>query len=247
MANLRVATAPASDMKAPRKGKVGLIILLSLIALILTFIVLTALNVFGLRDNILYPALRNVPLVGNMIPSPAYGEAEGYDLTAAMAELEAETQDLAAQNASLEAQLENLTGVIEQLERENERLAGYAAAQEEHMAAREAFYNEVLAENPDAFINFYATMNPEIAHDQFISLSRAQFEDERWLNYLASWNNMNPAQVAAVVESMRTTDMSLITVVMAELPVAFRGSVLNLMDAEAAAAILRHMQPQPGS
>jgi hypothetical protein len=243
MANLRAGTAPAGDIKAPKKGMLGLIVLLALVILILIFIALTAFNAFGLRDNMLYPLLRNVPVIGNMIPDPIYGEAEGVDIAVTVAELEAETYTLAAENASLEAQLENLTGTIEQLERENARLAEFEALHEERTAQREAFDRDLAMENPEAFMNFFETTHPGLAEELFISITQEQFDEERWRNYLASWINMNPLQVANVIESMLTTDMRLIVRVMLELPEPFRGNILNSLAPDSAAAVLRQMEP----
>ncbi|MDR2182789.1 MAG: hypothetical protein LBE55_01310 [Clostridiales bacterium] len=243
MANLRAATVPPSDMKAPRKGKTGLIVMLVIIALILGFIALVAFNVFGLRDNMLYPLLRNVPLVGEMIPAPAYAEADAQDLAAAMAELETEAQNLLAENALLEAQVENLTGMVEALESEVAHLEGFAYAYNQFLVYREAFYRDLAMENPDAFLNFFETTQPELAQELFLTLALARDYDERWSNYLASWSNMHHVQVAMVIESMLTTDMRLIVDVMRDLPEPFRGNILNSMAPESAAAVLRQSEP----
>jgi len=242
MAATKAATPP-SDMKAPRRGKVGLIVLLSIIALILIFVALVAFNVFGLRDNMLYPVLRNVPLVGNMIPDATYSAADNEDFAANFAELEAERYDLAAENALLEAQLENLTVMIEQIERENTRLAEFAAMHDDFLTDRERFYRDTAMENPDAFLNFFETMHPALADELFRTLIQEQIDEERWRNYLASWSNMHHAQVAMVVESMLTTDMRLIVDVMMALPEPFRGNILNSMAPESAAAVLRQAEP----
>ena len=244
MANPRAAVPP-SDMKAPKKGKVGLIIMLVIIVLILGFVALTAFNVFGLRDNIIYPLLRNVPVVGNMIPSPDYAEAEGEDFAAAMAELEAETYYLTAENASLAAELENLTDMLELLEREVIHLEEFAYAYNQFVIDRETFYRDTAMENPDAFMNFFETMQPDLAQELYSMIALQQIEEERWRNYLASWSNMHHAQVAMVIESMLTTDMRLIVAVMNDLPEPFRGNILNSMAPDSAAAVLRQAEPRP--
>ena len=243
MANLRAATAPESDMKAPKRGKLGLIVLLTLIGLILIFIALTAFNVFGLRDNMLYPLLRNVPLISNIIPDPVYNDVNGVDMAATVAELETEALALAAENASLETQLENLTGIIEQLERENARLAEFEAAHGEFLIARETFYRNIAEENPETFMIFFETMHPALAAEMASDITAAQNVEEEWRNYLASWSYMHPVQVANVIEGMHTTDMRLIVRVMLELPEPFRGNVLNSLPPDIAGAVLRQMEP----
>ena len=243
MANPRMMTAPPGTMGAPKKGKAGIIILLVSITLILGFIALVAFNVFGLRDTLLYPLLRNVPLVGDMVPAPDAAETAGDAALIALAEMQVELETTAAENASLAAQLENLTGVVEQLERENERLAGHAEAYEEFQQYRETFYRNLALENPDAFMLFFETMHPALAEELFRTIASAQFDDEVWRNYLASWSAMHPIQVAAVIEDMLTTDMRLIVRVMLELNEPFRGTVLNHLAPESAGAVLRQMEP----
>ena len=242
MANPRAAIPPHSSMRAPKKGKVGLIVLLTLIALILIFIIMVAFNAFGLRDNMLFPLLRNIPVIGSLVPDGTAAANEG-DIAATVADLEAETYMLAAENASLEAQLEILTGMIEQVERENARLAEFEAVHQQFLTDRETFYRNLAMENPDAFLNFFETMHPALAEEMFASLASEQIDEERWRNYLASWSNMNPVHVARVIESMLTTDMRLIVDVMLELPEPFRGSILNALSADSAAAVLRQMEP----
>jgi len=242
MSKKRAAVTPPSDMKAPRKGKVGLIVLLAVIALILAIVALIVFNVFGLRDNVIYPLLRNVPVISNIVPDNGVAVNNG-DISIDIAELEAETYALSIENASLEAQLEILTGRIEQLERENQRLAEFEANHEQFLSDRETFYRDMAMENPDAFMNFFDTMHPALAEELFISIAQEQVRDERWRNYLASWSNMNPVQVALVIESMLTTDMRLIVDVMLELPEPFRGTILNALAPDSAAAVLRQMEP----
>ena len=241
MANPRAATSPHSSMRAPKKSKAGLIVLLTLIGLILIFIMMVAFNVFGLRDNMLYPLLRNIPVIGNLVPEAA--AIADDDIVTAMANLEAETQMLAAENASLEADLEILTGMLEQLERENARLAEFEAVHQQFLIDRETFYRNLALENPDAFLIFFETMHPALAEEMFARLASEQIDEERWRNYLASWSNMNPVHVARVIETMLTTDMRLIVDVMLELPEPFRGTILNALSADSAAAVLRQMEP----
>ena len=242
MANPRAATPPHSSMRAPKKSKAGLIVLLTLIALIIIFIMMVAFNVFGLRYNMLYPLLRNIPVIGTLVPDAPAAAVED-DIIVALANLETETRALATQNASLEAELEILTGMIEQLERENARLAEFEAVHQQFISDRETFYRNLALENPDAFMIFFETMHPVLAEEMFARLASEQIDIERWRNYLASWSNMHPAQVAMVIESMLTTDMRLIVDVMLELPEPFRGTVLNALTPESAGAVLRQMEP----
>lgn len=241
MSVTKAAAVPISDMKAPKKGKAGLIVLLVTILLILGFIALTAFNVFGLRDNMLFPLLRNVPVINNIIPEPVY--TDGADIAATLAELEARTYTLTTENALLEEQLENLNQTIEQLQRDNTRLAEYEMAFEQFAIERETLYRNLAMENPEAFMIFFNTMDPALVEELFLDIIYAEIEWAEWQNYMASWINMSPVQVARVIESMLTTDMRLIVDVMLELPEPFRGDILNSLAPDSAAAVLRQMEP----
>ena len=112
------------------------------------------------------------------------------------------------------------------------------------IATLEIQVNTLFAENAwlsTELTDLYYRLRP--SPEEIANLAVTQLEDELWRNYLATWEAMDPVQVARIIETMLTTDMPLIVRVMAELPEAFRGDVLNNLDAEAAGAVLRHMEP----
>jgi len=239
MANAKAAIAPK---EAKKKGKAGLIILLFFILIVAAGITMTALNVFGIRDNVLLPALRNVPFLGNFIPDTAEAESSP-DLNLTINALEEQITSILSENAFLEEDLGILLEMVERLELEIARLRMFEEEHAEFQARRDEFYRGLIEDNPDVFIDIFAYMNPAMAIDIFTSLVGAQVADEEWQNYLATWSATSAVNVAASIETMLTTDMPLIVRVLPHLEPGFRGQILNNLSEESRAAVLRQLEP----
>jgi len=254
-ANKKMAKAAKKEQNsAGKKGKVGLIIILVLVVLILAGAAMMAFNVFGIRDNTVVPMLRNVPLVGGLLPEaevdPYAAEAERYDfeatiaaLQATIADLEAEIEHITAMEIEVEEQLAGLFGTMAEHYLEMERLREIERLHLQIEANRAQFEREVAEENPDAFINFFETMHPDTMEEIVRQLMSVRARDERWEGYVATWTAMNPRNVAWAIEEMASTNMQLIVEVMPYIPENSRAAILNQLSTETASAILRQMRP----
>ena len=242
MANVNLAAAPdkiKGDKK--KKGKVGLIILLVLILLLAGGVFITVFNVFGFRDDVVFPLLRDIPLVGGLVPDA--DATQEVDLANVISNLEYEIVGLDEENALLNAQLDSLNSIIQQNNLEIARLREFETAHSEFVYNQAEFFRELAEGDPEAYMNIFETMNPVLAEELYLELRGLQIDIDEWQNYLATWDAMSANQVAQVIESMLTTDMPLIVRVMLELPEGFRGSILNLMEPDNAGAVLRQMYP----
>lgn len=250
MSNVKVAappvvkTAKKADKKDKKgkKGKSGLIVLIVIVLLLAGAVTATVLNLFGLRDNVLVPFLRNVPIIGNMMPADTATPA--IDPAVTIAQLETQLQDLEGQNASLEDNLETLNAITADLEAEINRLQEFEQQHYERVAAHMEFMRATAEADPEAFIEFFSTMYPALQEEIFREIMGQRYNDERWENYISAWGAANPGLVALSIETMITTDMPLIVSVMNDLPVSTRASILNALEVESRAAVLRQMDPR---
>ena len=243
--------AAQDNTQGGKKSKIGLIILIAFVGLVVTFVALTALNVFGLRDNIVMPFLRNVPVIGNLINDP---EGELDPLAAALlrvAELEEELRLRDAEIARHEAEMLAM-------EEEWEEIIAYAFGSvvelmilremaedfEEFIINREIFERELAEGNPEAFENFFATMHPVLAETIFRELMAGRVAGLQREQYLDIWSAMSPAAVANIImaRDMTTTNMAMLVSIFRDLPYATVARILEAIpDSNQAGAIAAAM------
>lgn len=254
--NKKMAKAMKKEQKKAggKKSKVGLIILLSFIVIVGGFTALVAFDVFGLRTNVVMPMLRNLPIIGPMFEAEYDPETglpiQAYDPSATVADLEAQIAALEQQLAEVNTNYETLADemavlvqTIDEHELENERLREIEEYHMQILADREAFEREVAEDNPEAFNNFFETMNPELAEEIYTAAMNQRALDERWQNYLSSWGSAAPVNVARAIELMAPTDMALIASVMTDLPVNQRAAIMNQLSTDTMAVLYRQMYP----
>ncbi|MCL2236289.1 MAG: hypothetical protein FWB98_07620 [Defluviitaleaceae bacterium] len=272
MANVKTAATPASagDPKANKKmakamkkeqkkasgkkSKVWLVILLVFVVLVGGFTALVVFDVFGLRTNVVNPLLSNVPIIGGLfeqeidpetgLPVQAYDPSATLEaLEARILELEGDLEQALANNLSIAEERDVLYITVNEHELENERLRELEEYHLEFLASRAQFEREVAEGNEDAFVEFFATMHPELAEEIYNEIMAGRALDEQWQNYLSSWGSTAPVNVARVVELMATTDMPMIARVMTYLPVNQRTAIFNNLSPDTLAALYRQMYP----
>jgi len=231
-----------SNKTNDKKGKSGLIVLIVFIVVVAVAITLTALNAFGLRDNVLVPMLRNVPIIGGFMPDAPIGE-DTIDYGSIILELEGQIETLREENASLLEDVDSLYEIARILEQENEWLREFETLHDERTAAFEELQRAVVEEEQDAFMEFFATMHPALQEEIFRELAGLQARAEEWENYVGAWGAMSPAAVAQAIEVMATTHMNLVTDVLPDLPLQTRAAILNALETDTRAAVLRQMNP----
>jgi len=224
-----------------KKGKSGLIVLLVFILIVAAAITLTAVNAFGLRDNVLVPLLRNVPVIGGLMPE-AEGET-GPDLNLIIDELNARIDELIAENESLHEDQVNIVEIVRRLEEENEFLREFYDIVDEIQESHLEFMRALAEEEPDAFIDFFATMNPDQAEQIFRELANARVRADEWDNYVGAWGAMSPVLVAQAIETMAHTHMNVIVSVLPDLPIPTRAAILNALETDTRAVVLRQLYP----
>lgn len=242
MANTKAAVAGVAA-KTEKKGKGGLIVLIVIILILAGTTTMTVLDVAGLRSDVLVPFLRDLPLIGGLMPE-AEETPPPVDPAALIAQLEAQIAALEGENASLEADLESLLEIALGLEQENEFLQEFQERHDEREAALAEFQRARAEEEPDAFMEFFATLNPDLAEEIFRDLSSLALQAERWQDYVSVWGAANPTLVAQAIEEMIFTDMALIVAALQDLPVPQRAAIINALSTDARAAVMRQMDPR---
>jgi len=236
---------PNKANNAGKKSKTGLIILIVAILIVGAGVTSVALDLFGLRTQVIIPMLRNVPVIGNLMPESEYDYAEAaLDPAIVIRDLEVTVASLNRQNELLQADLDSLYGIATGLEAEIARLQEFEELHDMRTAAYNEYQRAIAEEEPAAFLEFFTTMHPAMAEEIFRELAALQVQDDRWESYVSAWSAANAVLVAQAIETMITTDMPLIVSVMRDLPLHSRAAILNALETESRAAVLRQMDPR---
>lgn len=227
-----------------KKGKGGLIAAIIIILIIAAAAVMTVFNVFGLRDDILFPLLRDVPLVGNFIPdAPELENGVIEPVGPTVDELNAQIAQYQTAISALEQQLGGADTEMGQMFLELERLREIEAMHIEFQEERQEWERMVAENDPAGFVAFYENFNLEHASELYAEISAEVEFIERRNMLVNTWANMRAGNVADMIETMITTDMPLIVEALSMMPDADRTSIFDQLSAESAAAISRMMWP----
>ncbi|MCL2604363.1 MAG: hypothetical protein FWD90_07785 [Defluviitaleaceae bacterium] len=230
----------------PKKGKKGLIIIILLVVIIGGAIAVVALNLFNFREGTLMPYLRNAPLVGGLFP-PAEEESDEVPLE------EMDTRQLANMIRALERDNEALQDQLSAAaERERAdalliaRLRPFRDHWSEYQRVSAEFSAMVAHGDPDAFLNHVRYIMPEfyeqLARD---AISLRDF-DESVMSQVRTLSNMQERNAADVLVDLRITDIDLLVSILNAMSNSLRGAILDEMDAEIAAHMIRLISvPEP--
>lgn len=218
-------------------SKIITILIVTVIVLIWLgiFGVLIKLNVGNFGSDVLYPVLKDVPVLNWILPDTGGDEtpeaSEEYDnLTQANARIKELESQLAATSSSDSAN----SSEIEQLRAEVKRLKTFEDNQKKFAQRVKEFDENVVfndkAPETEEYKKFYEEIEPDNAEEIYKSVCR-QFEYSQEIKDQAdTYSKMTPETAAAVMEEM-TNDLTLIA------------SIMDCMQASKSALILQNMKP----
>ena len=232
-----------------KEGK-GAVILVGLILISLWIAILglcLKLDVGGFGSNVMYPVLKNVPVINKILPKVekdiVYNEDYPYaTLTDALEQikaLELEIQQLQESGAA-DAQ------TISDLQAEVSRLKQFEDNQVTFQELKNQFYEEVVygdkALSVEEYRKYYEEIEPEQAAQLYKQALKSVTQNEEVEKYAAAYSAMKPAQAAGIFEAM-TDDLELAGEILWAMDSDSRGKILGAMDSEIAAKITKIMEP----
>lgn len=224
----------------PKKKKIMvLVVVLTTVLLVAGAMVwIFVFNAFGLRDEHIYPALREVPVVGQWIPDTANG---GTVPVLSVAELQARVAYLEERNQTLTSDNEHLNSMVTSQAAELNILAMVNAAFEvqhtQFMADQETFARMIAGEVPSDFVQFFETMHPEIAQEIFTSYVQDRAASEEVEFYLTMFHGMSVRNAADTLEALIPAQIPLVINILESLPTDTAGNLINAMNTENRAMI----------
>lgn len=221
-----------------------LIVLVIVIIWLAVFGVLIKLDVGNFGSEVLYPALKNVPVVNWILPEPTNGTKEEtgeYDnLREANARIRELESKLAANNDANNAN----SSEVEELQAEVNRLKKFEEEQKAFSERVKEFDKNVVYNNkaPDTeeYKAYYEDINPDTAEEIYREVLKGYEYEQEIKDQADMYGKMEPASAAAVLSEM-TNDLTLVAKILGSMQSSKRAEIMNNMSPTVAAQITTKM------
>jgi len=230
------------------------------ILIIIIFIILVWIGILGLMikldiggfgSNVLYPVLKDVPILQMILPDNVEEEVTDSDFKT-LPDAIAEINRLNAKIAELEdaGNKSDSSGddeEIKALKEEITRLRTFEDSQVEFERIKTEFYEEVVfSENaPDIenYKEYYESIDPDNAEYLYKQVVTQMQTDKAMDDYVKAYSEMKPKRAAAIFEMM-TDNLDLVAEILNRMDPAPRSKILAAMDSEVASQLTKLMDPE---
>ncbi len=229
------------------KVLIGFVAVVIILLWLLILGLLVKMDVGGFGSTVLYPVLKDVPVINKILPEvtdyaeedSAYSYDTVEDAIKRIKELEKELAD--AKTASDESNAN-----LADLEAQSQELQTYKANEAAFEEEKEKFYKEVVfsdnAPDIESYKEYYESIEPQKAEEIYKQVVEQLQEDEEVEKYANTYASMKPKQAAAIFDTM-TDDLELVGKILWSMETQARSDILGQMDSETAAAVTKLMEP----
>lgn len=250
----KAAKKKAAEEQDEEEERGGGKLVLALVTLLIIAIwlgiigILIKSDVGGFGSSVLYPLLKDVPYVNQILPTPEtdyVAESTEYqygslsEAVERIKELEQELDDAKSTNKKNKKKIEELNTQIEELSSYKE---DQAAFEEE----KEKFYEEVVfsdnAPDIEEYKTYYESIDPDNAEVLYKQVVEQITADSNMEDYVKTYSNMKPKEAAAIFNTM-TDDLGLVADILMNMGAQQRSDILGKMDADTAAKLTEIMEP----
>ncbi len=226
---------------------VALIIILIVIIWLAILALLVKLDIGGFGSGVLYPILKDVPVVKMILPDSVSEEEEIEEEFGTLSEATAEIARLRRENEELKKnQSSDDSEEINAYREEIKRLQTFEDSQVEFQKLKTEFYEEVVfSENAPAieeYRKYYEEIDPENAEYLYKQVVQQMATDQEMSDYVKAYSDMKPQQAAKIFEMM-PDNLDLVAKILGKMDATTRGKILGKMDQEVAAQITKIMDP----
>lgn len=225
------------------------IVVLIVLIWIAILALLVKLDIGGFGSGVLYPILKDVPVVNKILPEVV--ETEEYvgdfdNLADALAEIERLNSVVDELKKAQNEVDEEDSDEVKALKEEIARLRTFEDSQIEFDKLKTEFYEEVVfSENAptiDQYKAYYESIDPDNAEYLYKQVVKQLEVDSEMKEYVEAYSNMKPKQAAAIFEMM-SDNIDLVAKILGEMDSNARAKILGVMDAEMASKITKIMDP----
>ena len=234
----KTPSPPSAKPQKPKKGKGLLIFLLILFLLIGGIAAVLALNLFGFRENVIMPYLRNAPIIGGFLPA-VYEEEE--ELT---------PEELFQRYTILSQQLESVQNQLAQANEQNvtyealiEHLRAFEDAWHLYRAARAELEQMLALGDPINFIEFFDFVSEDNLEQLYFQAMQMAWFIEDLTELVATLNNMDESGAGEVLENLMTTDTRLMIDALWMMSPSRRAEIFDTLEADVVTRMIILMSP----
>ena len=235
---------------------VALIAVLIIAVWLAIFALLVKADVGGFGSTVLYPVLKDVPVINKILPETensasksstakdsAYNFKNMDEAVARVKELESELASAKSSDSSTQAQLA-------ELQAEAKELQTYKDKEAEFEAEKKKFDEEVVFSDKAPDIEEYKTYYESIDADNAAAIYKEVIEqqqtDSKISDYAKTYSSMKASQAAGIFDTM-TDNLSLVAQILNAMDASSRGAILGAMNASTAAQVTKIMNPSSSS
>ncbi len=226
---------------------VALIIVLIVIIWLAILALLVKLDIGGFGSGVLYPLLKDVPVVNMILPDVFDEDEESESDYATLADAVTEINRLKRENEDLKKnQSQDNAEEINAYREEIKRLQTFEDSQIEFQKLKTEFYEEVVfsdnAPSIEEYRKYYEEIDPENAEYLYKQVVQQMATDQEMNDYVKAYSDMKPQQAAKIFEMM-PDNLDLVAKILGKMDATTRGKILGKMDQEVAAQITKIMDP----
>lgn len=230
-------------------GKIILPILLLVFVMLITFILLVKLDVFGFGTNVMGPKLQNIPIINLILPEMPEeivvdaGEGDYTFLSMDQAIEKLKATDILLKEKEKEA--EKVNEDIARLNTEIERLKVFEANQVQFEKDKTEF-DQLVADQvgSEEFIKYVESVFPEQALAIYGELVQEKVITDEIKSLAKMYQEMEPESAASILEKTAGTNMIMVEEILLQLDALQAGSILAAMDPVVADKISRYIYPE---
>ena len=210
-------------------------------------------DVGGFGSSVLRPILKDVPVVNKILPAASEEEKKAEEeenaddnKIATLSQAKAMIEQLEKENSKLTENNKSLKETNDDLTKQVERLKVFEENQNEFQKQKEDFYNEIVygenAPDADTYIKWYESIDAANAESIYRQLISSQQSDSEMKDLAKTYENMKPAEAAAVLEKM-SNDLDTVASILSAMKADARAKVMDEMDPAFAANVTKKLIP----
>lgn len=229
------------------KGLVVLVAIIIFLIWVAILVLLIKMDVGGFGSTVLYPVLKNVPVINKILPEvDEYAKEDKQYNFSSVDEAVKRIKELEAELAAAKAAGGVDSAHLAELEAQAIELRTYKENQKKFEEEKEKFYQEVVFSDkaPDIteYKKYYESIQPANAEAIYKQVVNQTTQDEQVKQYASTYSNMKPAQAAKIFDTM-TDNLGLVAKILLAMDAQSRGKILGAMDANTAAQVTKIMEP----
>ncbi|MCR4694207.1 MAG: hypothetical protein K5773_02650 [Pseudobutyrivibrio sp.] len=225
------------------------VVLLIIVIWLAIFALLIKMDVGGFGSTVMFPILKDVPYVNQILPGIEEYQPKEEDTRYQFATIEEAVErikELETEVEELKTQTSTNSDYIAELEAAAAELAEYKANEAAFEEEKNKFYDEVVFSDkaPDIkeYKTYYESIDPESAEAIYKQVVTQLQKDQEIEDYVKAYSSMDAKNAAKIFDTM-TDDLDLVCQILSNMDASARADILAEMDEVNAAAVTQMMEP----